>query len=55
MKSTPSNDFGIVYDTERKMVIFAGNLSECHTQREWANRHYQSTAYVVRNFNGEER
>lgn len=47
MKTTPENDFAIVRDRERRMVIHAGNYGECSDLAHSYNHLYQSTAYVA--------
>jgi len=47
-KAIPVNDFAIVYDTERKMVVECGNYANMESVAKEYNHVYQSTAYQVR-------
>jgi len=47
MKTTPDNDFAVVRDRERRMVVHAGNYAECSDLASSYNNLYQSTAYVA--------
>ena len=47
-RSIPINDFAIVYDTERNMVIDCGNYGEMSELADHFNGVYQSRAYQVR-------
>ncbi len=47
MRATPANDFAIVRDRERNLVVEAGNYGQCVESVAYFNRVYQSTAYVV--------
>lgn len=48
MNVVPENQFAIVLDRERNMIVDSGRFDECQHTADVLNREYQSTAYVVR-------
>lgn len=47
MKTVPINDFAIVYDRERGLVVDTGTYGACQDQAFEMNDKYQSRAYVA--------
>lgn len=47
MRTVPENNFAVVRDRERRMIVHAGTFTECLDTADRYNLVYQSTAYVV--------
>lgn len=43
----PANQFGVVRDIERNMIVDSGPFEHCSSYADHLNREYQSTAYVA--------
>lgn len=45
--AVPENDFAVVRDRERGIIVESGRYGECVSRAETLNIAYQSTAYVA--------
>lgn len=51
IRQIKTEDFAVVKDTERDIIVYAGTFAECDEEALSMNRGYQSTAYVAQGWN----
>lgn len=52
MRTIPANQFAIVKDVQRNLVVGSGTFTECEDQAILFNHVYQTDAYVAKLWEG---